>query len=301
MPGGVTEMPPVRPAASSSGLEGARVEWRRDLRAPSGFPGRGFLPYASPMPAPERYVGWINGHVGFNPRQGEQSDFLTECIWDDLMEMCPEIRDDVGGQRVELRKNVGLNGIRHTLRKAIARAAPGEVVEIDSNIDGVVVRTPWGSSTQVAFAPLAVENKTIMTAHGKAQTNRYGDARAFAAHVHEASPPTIAAFTITINAATEYGNPDEFAKVTGRNPPSAATTAVGLFKTLRMRQEITDPVGLCQAALILVIDYDGKTPTARLVTEPPAPQPGERFSYEWFLDRLCEKYRARNPSRDPGP
>jgi hypothetical protein len=45
-----------------------------------------------------------------------------------------------------------------------------------------------------------------------------------------------------------------------------------------MRNEATEPVGRCEAALILVVDYDGETPAARRVTAPPAPQPGELFS-----------------------
>jgi hypothetical protein len=48
---------------------------------------------------------------------------------------------------------------------------------------------------------------------------------------------------------------------------------------------------------ILVIEYDGVHPTARLVTEPPAPAPREVFSYEWFLGRLCEEFLRRGSWR----
>lgn len=54
------------------------------------------------------------------------------------------------------------------------------------------------------MTPITLENKSIMTAHGKARTHRYNDARAFASHVHNSSPSTIAAFSVVINAALAY-------------------------------------------------------------------------------------------------
>jgi hypothetical protein len=52
-------------------------------------------------------------------------------------------------------------------------------------------------------------------------------------------------------------------------------------------------VGRCEAVLILPIEYDGVSSTARLDTEPPAPSAVARFGYEGFLDRICRLYQAR--------
>src|SRR5262249_46704629 len=157
--------------------------------------------------------------------------------------------------------------------------------EIEPNIDGVVLRSAGllAPESRGVPVPLTIENKTIMTAHGKARTNRYNDARAYATHVHAASPDTVAAFTMVVNTALTYRNPDEFAraaKTSGTNPPEAAPKTIDLFRSMRIRTDVTEPVGRCEAVFILVIEYDGVTPNARLVTEPPAPQPGEPFSYE---------------------
>lgn len=241
-------------------------------------------------------MDWMNDHVGFNPRGQAHSDFLTGAIVDDLRSMCQQFDEEFASMQLDLKHNVGLNGIRHTLASALAAAADDEDAEVDPNIDGVVLRTGFGMSGSGILAPIAIENKTIMTAHGKARTNRWNDAKAFAEHVHMSSPSTVAAFTITINTATTYRNPDAFArsaKSSGTNPSGAPPATIGLFQSMRMRSEATEPLGRCEAALILVVDYDGET-AARLVSGPPAPQPGQPFSYEWFLRRLCDLYGARN-------
>ncbi len=251
------------------------------------------------MLAPECYVEWINTHVGFNPRGQAHSDYLTSCIVADLRLRCPRIDDEFATMQLELKHNVGLNGQRHTLSAALAAASnnEGEDGDVDPNVDGVVLRTGWGMTGQGLAAPIAIENKTIMTAHGKARTNRWNDARAFAEHVHRSSPGTIAAFTIIINAALAYRNPDEFArsaKSSGTNPPAAARRTIDLFRSMRLRSGPEDPIGRCEAPLILVVSYDGVTPTAKLVDCDPGPVPGEPFSYEWFLDRICRLYLERN-------
>ncbi len=110
--------------------------------------------------APERYVDWVNHHVGFNPRGQSHSDELTRSAFADLRERCPGVAQH------------------------------------------------------------------FMTAHGKARTNRHKDARAYAAHVHSGSPSTIAAFTIVINTALTYRNPDAFsrtAKSSGTKPESCCS------------------------------------------------------------------------------
>jgi hypothetical protein len=248
------------------------------------------------VPAPDEYVAWINSHVGFNPRGQGHSDVLTAAVIRDLAATCGEFGDALASGAIEWRPNVGLTGKRHNSPVLDEDDDDGE---IEPNIDGVVLRGGGllAPETNAVPVPLTIENKTIMTAHGKARTNRYNDARAFATHVHAASPDTIAAFTIVINTALRYRNPDAFArsaKVSGTNRPDDAKNTIDLFRTMRMRSDVTDKVGRCEATFILAIDYDGETPNARLVTGPPAPMPGEPFSYEWFLGRMCDEFRRRN-------
>lgn len=243
--------------------------------------------------APERYVDWINHHVGFNPRGQSHSDELTRSIFADLRERCIVVAEHFAAHQIELRLNVGIEGKRNTFRAARAEAEDDS--EVDPNIDGVVLSSGlWVPSTTT---PITIENKTIMTAHGKARTNRHNDARAYANHVHNSSPNTVAAFTIVINTALAYQNPDAFsrsAKTSGTNPRAAAEATIDLFTNrMRLRNSADDPVHRCEAVLVLAIDYDGISPTARLVTDAPAPPPGSAFSYDGFLERICRLYTER--------
>jgi hypothetical protein len=244
--------------------------------------------------APERYVDWINHNVGFNPRGQTHSDALTHAIFADLQERCLLIGEGFK-RHLELRTNVGLNGKRNVSR-TVARAADEEDDdELEPNIDGVLLSSGLGSAGRVT--PVTLENKTIMTAHGKARTNRYNDARAYASHVHNSSPATVAAFTIIVNTALVYRNPDAFARnaaSSGVNPPAAAQRTVDLFTAnMRLRNDAGEQPGRCEAVLILAINYDGVNPTARLVTEPPAPGKDSRFSYDGFVTRICDLFAAR--------
>jgi hypothetical protein len=247
--------------------------------------------------APDEYVAWVNAHVGFNPRGQAHSDVLSAAIIRDLRVQCGPLGAALDAGALEFRPNVGMDGRKHLT--PTVDDDDDEDAEIDSNIDGVVIRSdglfaPATASTRV---PLTIENKTIMTAHGKARKNRFGDARAYANHAHQGSPETVAGFTIVINTAPAYRNPDAFARTalsSGTNTRAAAQTTIDLFRQMRIRTDPTQNVGRCEAVYILAINYDGVNPTARLVTEPPAPRPGDPFSYEWFLDRMCTEYVKRN-------
>jgi hypothetical protein len=247
------------------------------------------------MSAPEAYVAWINEHVGFNPRGQAHSDFLTARIVADLVDHCQQLGDRFRNGQLELRQNVGLNGVRHSSPLAVPITGV-EDIDLDPNIDGVVLGAGRTYALGHVAAPLTLENKTIMTAHGKARTNRFNDARAYASHVHTASPSTIAAFTIVINTSPRYRNPDAFARSavsSGINRPDDAAKTIGLFRRMPLRNLASDPVNRCEAVLILAIDYDGETPSAQLIAGDPAPRAGDPYSYDWFLDRLCELFRER--------
>lgn len=79
--------------------------------------------------APERYVAWINAHVGFNPRVQSHSDELTRGIAD-LRERCPALAEHLAAQQLELRLNVGIEGKRN--------AARGSGLEAEDDDDSAV-------------------------------------------------------------------------------------------------------------------------------------------------------------------
>jgi len=244
--------------------------------------------------APDAYVKWINQHIGFNPRGQRQSDFLTQCILEDLRTNCAPLRMHLERGELKLRRNVGLSGRRNLLLSRPHEIAGDDDAEVDPNIDVVLRRTEASAGRGASSVPLTLENKTIMTAHGKARTNRYNDARAYASRVHANDRATIAAFAIVINAALSYRNPDALARsarVSGANRARDAAATIALFESMRLRNAPEDAQNRCEAVWILVLEYDAVNPTVRLVHAPPAPPPSSEFGYAGFLDRLCRLYQ----------
>ncbi len=103
--------------------------------------------------APERYVDWLNQHIGFNPRGQQRSNALSNYMLDDLRLLSPRLDAD--------------------FRSGLPVAEPNADVStriVVRNID-LVLRdtTQSGPPDQVRSA---IEHKTLMTAHGKARKNR---------------------------------------------------------------------------------------------------------------------------------
>jgi len=125
--------------------------------------------------APDRYIEWINAHLGFNPRSQANSNVLSDFILADLQNSCPEIAAHLNARELAPARNADV------LTRVASR-----------NVD-FVLRDPAGTIRA------AVEHKTIMTAHGKARWNRYGDVIAYCNHMHNHRKDCIAGATVIIN------------------------------------------------------------------------------------------------------
>ena len=158
--------------------------------------------------------------------------------------------------------------MKERMETAYVRAEPNADVTTLSatrNVDLVL----WGpeAGDGVRQVQRGLENKLILAAHGKARKNRLGDIIAFANHVHNAAEGAIAAGLIGVNISAEYANPDPFAE--GMNHPKPEAFGVFVFR------------------------YDGRR-EASLVTEPPAPQPGDPLHYTTFMERVVQQYEQRH-------
>jgi hypothetical protein len=94
--------------------------------------------------APERYVQWINEHLGFNPRSQKVSDALAEFIVDDLRRESPKLDRAMESGQVQMALNFSVRT---------------RVSERDVDLEFIVpaVVGPLG------VVQIAVENKTIIT------------------------------------------------------------------------------------------------------------------------------------------
>jgi hypothetical protein len=227
------------------------------------------------MEAPQRYVSWINQNIGFNPRAQGHSNALCSYIDADLRAAVPLLARRLAAGTVVFDLNLDV--------------PPGGGPR-SRNIDmGYYVKESPGSVL------LTVENKTTMTAHGRARKNRLGDLLAYCMHLHSHHPRAVAGFTIVVNAAARYKNPDEFSEVAKHKAvlkPRELGATIELFRKVPLRADASDPGDIPEALAIIVVDYDGQN-RARLLEEPPAPQAGEPNHYGAFVKTMGQRFVER--------
>ena len=228
------------------------------------------------MDGPTRYVQWINEHLGFNPRSAANSNALSEYIIDDLRNASPLAIQALtdSGSLVPL-KNASVS-TKVTVR----------------NIDLVLYEL---QALPVISVQVAVEHKTVMTAHGKARKNRYGDIIAYCNHMHNHRRECVVGATVVINTSEVYENPDSFAR--GLERPKFKTEKVvkdtiKVFESIPLRESPDEPSDSPEALAIIVVNYDG-TNTATLVEDEPAPSAKSPIHYDNFIRRLAQKYEDR--------
>jgi hypothetical protein len=228
---------------------------------------------------PESYIRWINKHLRFNPRSQANSDALSDFVIADLQEGCPTLRSALESGVLVAAKNPDV-------RTKVAERSIDLVFHEKEMQPALTVR-------------VSVEHKTIMTAHGKARKNRYGDLIAYCNHIHNHRRDCIAGAIVVVNTSPEYENPDAFAKGLKRprfNMEKVVADTIGIFSAIPLRNEPSDPSDQPEALAIIVVDYDGVHP-ARLVAGPPAPGAGEPAHYDSFLRRISDLYGERFSGR----
>jgi hypothetical protein len=225
--------------------------------------------------APQAYARWINTHLGFNPRSQANSDALADFVVADLMESCPSLSRAL--KKGELRPLKNPN-----VRTKVA----------ERSIDLVIYEADKAPNLSVR---VSVENKTIMTAHGKARKNRYGDLIAYSNHVHNHNRKCVAGAIVVVNVSPAYENPDAFAKGLVRpkfKMEKVVADTIAIFDNIPLRDTPDDPNELPEAVAVMVVDYDGVN-RASLVTGPLAPNAESHINYERFIQRICRVYGER--------
>ena len=227
------------------------------------------------MRAPDSYIAWINEHIGFNPRSQANSDALSDFVVADLRDSCSALGSALVSGALKANKNPNV----HT-----------KVAE--RSIDLVIYENREAPTISVR---VSVEHKTIMTAHGKARKNRYGDIIAYSNHMHNHRRECIAGAIVVINTSLKYENPDEFARGLARpnfKMEKVVQDTVGVFGKIPFRNEPDNPNDQPEALAVILVDYDGASP-ARLAPQSPGISLPENIQYENFIGRICRLYEQR--------
>ncbi len=231
------------------------------------------------MTTREAYIRWINEHLGFNPRSQANSDALSDFVIPDLKANCPAIRTAIESGVLIPRKNPNV-------KTRVAERSIDLVFQEKGDPPALSVR-------------VSVEHKTVMTAHGKARKNRYGDLIAYSNHMHNHRKDCIAGGIVVVNTSPEYENPDAFAKGVKRprfKMEKVVADTIQIFEAIPFRNEPDDPNDQPEALAVIVVKYDG-VHKARLVIDPPAPAPEDLVHYDNFIRRICSLFVKRFSAR----
>lgn len=143
---------------------------------------------------------------------------------------------------------------------------------------------------------LAVDAKSIMTEHQKARRNRVRDINSFADIMHHHHNRAITAGILLINLAERFDSPtrDPDDITDHPNVERIVDEILDMFRAIdRSGGEVSnnlDGAGCVVIDHTNLVDDDQKT---RLVTEPPAPQPGDEVHYQTFVGIIRELVEAR--------
>lgn len=231
------------------------------------------------LTTPDAHVKWINTHLGFNPRSQANSDALSDFVTADLQRACPQFK-------AALRSGLLIPSKNPNVQTKVAERSIDLVFHEKGQLPALSVR-------------VSVEHKTIMTAHGKARKNRYGDLIAYCNHMHNHKKDCIAAGIVVVNTSLEYENPDAFAKGLKRphfNMEKVVADTIRIFTGIPLRNDPEDPNDQPEALAVIVVNYDGLA-RARLVTKPPAPARSNPVNYGNFVERICQLYERRFTGR----
>jgi|SRR5271157_652364 len=198
------------------------------------------------MRAPEAYVRWMNQNIGFNPRAQQNSNALSEFVVADLISSCRAIRTAIQSEVLTPKKNSEVN-----------------TASAVRTVDLVLVEK---LKLPLVSVCISVENKTIMTAPGKARKNRYADTIAYSNHMHNHRRECIAGAIVVVNVSPKYENPDEFAKGLVRpkfDMEKIVKDTINIFVRIPFRNDPGDPSEQPEALAVIVVDYDGESAACR--------------------------------------
>lgn len=155
--------------------------------------------------------------------------------------------------------------------------------------------------TGVQSALVALEAKAAMTEFGKARPRLYDELNSSHLTIHGDTDSTIAAAFVLVNSATTFVSPlrapyhidaKHPAPATKHSQPRSAVSVIEKMQQLPRRSS-QGVVGFDAVGLAAIdCPNDGTTPITVLSTQP-APQPGDAFHYDTFLERIETIYAAR--------
>jgi hypothetical protein len=245
-----------------------------------------------------RIADWLNQerewsyprNVPYHPRSDTHGGAQCRFFVDDLLHESKAIREaaEAGELVFEEDIEVGEGGL--SWNTDLVMGPPAESVQAPRDGERPIARA------EPAEIYLAADAKSIMTEHQKARRNRQRDINSFADIMHHHHERAITAGILLINLAERFDSPtrDPDDITDHPNVERIVDEILDMFRAIdRSGGEISnnlDGAGCVVIDHTNLVDDDQKT---RLVTEPPAPQPGDEVHYQTFVGIIRELLEAR--------
>jgi hypothetical protein len=266
------------------------------------------------MNALARFVEWMRNYehvdrthrlpaglkVQYHPRSPRSSKELAEFVVDDLLAACPVLAEHARQGDVAYaidKKYRWSNG--KTKKLDIALGIPEQNYGPPTN----GIRRIDSPGAILDRLLIGIEQKAVMTEHGKSQPRIYSELNDSHVIVHQGDPWAIAAGLTVVNIANTFVSPLRQAPgrpihITQHSQPHVATNMVHHLRGLPIRDSV-DGVGFdAYCTFIMNVNNQGHV---ELHTHSPAPQIGDQDHYATFLRSISEQYSNRFSDLDSLP
>jgi hypothetical protein len=168
-------------------------------------------------------------------------------------------------------------------------------VILDHNAREELYALPAIHRAPVGAVLVALEAKAAMTEHVKALPRFYDELNSSHQIVHGASNQALAVGLAMVNASPTFVSPDrnrtdgEAVVVTKHDQPRVAAAAVDMVRNKLPRRSAGAGAGYDGLAIVVVSAANDGSPVT-LITDPPAPPPGDIFNYDNMVTRVANEY-----------
>lgn len=169
-------------------------------------------------------------------------------------------------------------------------------IELNSDQAAILATVPTWNIAPVGAVLVALEAKAAMTAHIRALPRLYDELNSSHLCVHGASSQALAIGFVIVNASPRFASPDmsKFDLATHDRVFTEEPQPKSLIRTLEKVAEIPRRSNVRETGFdgvgVTVIEGLNDGSPFRLVTAPPAPQPGDSFHYDSMIARMAHEY-----------
>lgn len=235
-----------------------------------------------------RIAEWL-GENDYHPRSPKHGSASCLYFIDDLLHESEVFREAAANGEIVYQEDYTVGEGASKWNTDLVVGPPAEDVQAEIGSDRPIVEAEpeeiW----------LAIDAKSVMTEHGKARRNRQRDINSFADIMHRHHPGAVAGGILLINVADRFKSPlrDEDDITEHEHIEELVSETVEIFRDIdRAQGEVSPDVDGVGCVVVDHTNMDDGEDT-ELVTDPPAPQPGDIVRYRDFLEIIVETLEER--------